>query len=90
MLSKREATSGTPLARRTDSNCSSSSSVIGGDLTKGVGGTLGGLVDARQLGVGVGGMARQRLLRVGRAVAALEPLGLLGEARLALGLLARR
>ena len=39
MLSKREATSGTPLARRTDSNCRPSSSVIGGDLTKGVGGT---------------------------------------------------
>jgi hypothetical protein len=40
MLSKREATSGTPWARRADSNFSSSSSVIGGDFRKGVGGTF--------------------------------------------------
>jgi hypothetical protein len=50
-------------------------------LRNGVGGTLVAASMLAQLGVGVGRVARQRLLRVARAVAALQPLGLLGEAR---------
>ena len=43
----------------------------------------------RQLGLGIGLEARQRLLRVGLAVALLDALGLFLQPRLALGLFAR-